>query len=115
MFKNLRDEIKAIKQKDPAARSTLEIFLCYPGFKEFMAKHNYHLNDKERKTCLFTRCDFKPKVISHMLNVDPSYISHLRSDLLQKLFNTYGNSKTFDKMIKDIYWKPYLISLIFVN
>ena len=32
MFKNLRDEIKAIKQKDPAARSTLEIFLCYPGF-----------------------------------------------------------------------------------
>ena len=80
-----------------------ELFLCYPGFKEFMAKHNYHLNDKERKTCLFTRCDFKPKVISHMLNVDPSYISHLRSDLLQKLFNTYGNSKTFDKMIKDIY------------
>ena len=32
MFQNLRDEIKAIKQKDPAARSTLEIFLCYPGF-----------------------------------------------------------------------------------
>ena len=32
MFKNLRDEIKAIKKKDPAARSTLEIFLCYPGF-----------------------------------------------------------------------------------
>lgn len=32
MFKNLRDEIKAIKDKDPAARSTLEIFLCYPGF-----------------------------------------------------------------------------------
>ena len=32
MFDNLRDEIKAIKQKDPAARSTLEIFLCYPGF-----------------------------------------------------------------------------------
>ena len=32
MFNDLRDEIKAIKQKDPAARSTLEIFLCYPGF-----------------------------------------------------------------------------------
>lgn len=32
MFQDLRDEIKAIKQKDPAARSTLEIFLCYPGF-----------------------------------------------------------------------------------
>ena len=32
MLNNLRDEIKAIKEKDPAARSTLEIFLCYPGF-----------------------------------------------------------------------------------
>ncbi|MEE1129701.1 MAG: serine O-acetyltransferase [Methanobrevibacter sp.] len=32
MFNNLRDEIKAVKEKDPAARSTLEIFLCYPGF-----------------------------------------------------------------------------------
>ena len=32
MFDNLKAEIKAIKEKDPAARSTLEIFLCYPGF-----------------------------------------------------------------------------------
>lgn len=32
MFNGLRSEIKAIKEKDPAARSTLEIFLCYPGF-----------------------------------------------------------------------------------
>lgn len=32
MFKQLREEIQAIKDKDPAARSTLEIFLCYPGF-----------------------------------------------------------------------------------
>ena len=32
MFDNIRAEIRAIKEKDPAARSTLEIFLCYPGF-----------------------------------------------------------------------------------
>ena len=32
MFNGLRAEIQAIKDKDPAARSTLEIFLCYPGF-----------------------------------------------------------------------------------
>lgn len=32
MFDGLKSEIKAIKEKDPAARSTLEIFLCYPGF-----------------------------------------------------------------------------------
>lgn len=32
MLGKLRSEIKTIKEKDPAARSTLEIFLCYPGF-----------------------------------------------------------------------------------
>lgn len=32
MFDTLKSEIKAIKDKDPAARSTLEILLCYPGF-----------------------------------------------------------------------------------
>jgi len=32
MFDRMRSEIKAIKQNDPAARSTIEIFLCYPGF-----------------------------------------------------------------------------------
>lgn len=32
MFKSLKEEIKAVKDKDPAARNTLEIFLCYPGF-----------------------------------------------------------------------------------
>lgn len=32
MFKNLKEEIQVIKDKDPAAQSTLEIFLCYPGF-----------------------------------------------------------------------------------
>ena len=51
MFDNLRAEIKAIKEKDPAARSTLEIFLCYPGFwalimhrvSHWLWKHSFKL------------------------------------------------------------------------
>lgn len=31
MFKILREDIKAIFERDPAARSTLEVLLCYPG------------------------------------------------------------------------------------
>jgi len=31
MFKTLRQDIKAVFERDPAARSTLEILLCYPG------------------------------------------------------------------------------------
>jgi serine O-acetyltransferase len=32
MFKVLRDDIRACMQRDPAARSTLEVILAYPGF-----------------------------------------------------------------------------------
>ncbi|MGF1474136.1 MAG: serine O-acetyltransferase [Geminicoccaceae bacterium] len=31
MFKMLRDDIKAVAERDPAAKSTVEILLCYPG------------------------------------------------------------------------------------
>lgn len=33
MFKRLKDDIKVIFERDPAARSVLEIFFCYPGFQ----------------------------------------------------------------------------------
>lgn len=32
MFKSLKNEIKVVFDRDPAARSVLEIILCYPGF-----------------------------------------------------------------------------------
>jgi serine O-acetyltransferase len=32
MFQRLRNDIKVIFERDPAARSVLEILLCYPGF-----------------------------------------------------------------------------------
>ncbi|MDH4100883.1 MAG: serine O-acetyltransferase [Nitrospirota bacterium] len=31
MFKTLREDINAIFERDPAARSTLEVLICYPG------------------------------------------------------------------------------------
>ncbi|MBI4968037.1 MAG: serine O-acetyltransferase [Rhodospirillales bacterium] len=31
MFKSLREDIESIQRRDPAARSTLEVLLCYPG------------------------------------------------------------------------------------
>jgi len=33
LLKNLRDEIDATLARDPAARSRLEVVLCYPGFQ----------------------------------------------------------------------------------
>jgi len=31
MFDRLRDDVRVVLQRDPAARSTLEVLLCYPG------------------------------------------------------------------------------------
>ena len=31
MFARLREDISNVMQKDPAARSSLEVLLCYPG------------------------------------------------------------------------------------
>jgi serine O-acetyltransferase len=31
MFAGLRRDIRAVRERDPAARSTLEVLLCYPG------------------------------------------------------------------------------------
>jgi serine O-acetyltransferase len=36
LLKNLRDEIDATLARDPAARSRLEVVLCYPGFHALM-------------------------------------------------------------------------------
>ena len=36
IFKHLRDEIDATLARDPAARSRLEVVLCYPGFQALL-------------------------------------------------------------------------------
>ncbi len=37
MFKVIQDEIDAMMARDPAARSRLEVVLCYPGFQALMS------------------------------------------------------------------------------
>lgn len=36
MFSNLRDDIRSIIERDPAARNAWEVFTCYPGFQAIM-------------------------------------------------------------------------------
>lgn len=48
LFERIREDIKAVKERDPAARNSLEIFLLYPGVKairmyrraNFFYRHN---------------------------------------------------------------------------
>jgi tetratricopeptide (TPR) repeat protein len=79
------------------------LFLCYPGFKDFLSKHATLINDKEYKTCLLIRMGYKPTNIGAMLEVSSSYITELRTRMLLKLYGISGSSKMFDKMLRDIY------------
>lgn len=80
-----------------------QVFICYPGFKDLLYKHESAINDKEYKTCLLIRIGIKPTNISSMLGVASSYITELRTKMLQKLFGMSGSSKSFDKLLKTIY------------
>jgi serine O-acetyltransferase len=42
MFKRLKEDIKAFKDRDPAATSSLEIFFLYPGFKAIRMHRRAH-------------------------------------------------------------------------
>lgn len=42
MFKRMREELQAIRERDPAARSLFEIWLLYPGYKAVRAYRRAH-------------------------------------------------------------------------
>lgn len=42
MFKRLKEDIAAVQEKDPAARSSLEIYFLYPGFKAVRRHRRAH-------------------------------------------------------------------------
>ncbi|MFR6642234.1 MAG: serine O-acetyltransferase, partial [Megasphaera sp.] len=42
MFKSLRNDIRVIKDRDPAAKNTLEVLLCYSGLHAIWAYRLAH-------------------------------------------------------------------------
>jgi serine O-acetyltransferase len=42
MFNNLRQDIQAVFERDPAARNVLEVILCYPGFHALFFHRTSH-------------------------------------------------------------------------
>ena len=41
LFRRLKEEIDVVFQRDPAARSVLEVLFCYPGFHAIVG-HRFH-------------------------------------------------------------------------
>lgn len=48
LFKTIREDIKAIRDRDPAARSAFEVFLLYSGFHALVTHRIAHFFHKKR-------------------------------------------------------------------
>jgi len=59
MFKTLKEEISVVFERDPAARSVLEVILCYPGFHAI-------INHRIAHFCYKKRMFFLARLISHV-------------------------------------------------
>jgi len=59
VFNRIRQDIKAVKERDPAAKSTLEVLLCYPGLHALLSHRVANFLYRRRLVLL-------PRLISHL-------------------------------------------------
>jgi serine O-acetyltransferase len=59
MFKRLKKDLNAVFERDPAAKSILEVILCYPGFHAILLHRIAHFLHKKGLIVL-------PRLISHL-------------------------------------------------
>ena len=59
MLKTFKSDIEIIKERDPAARGILEIFLCYPGFQSIVIHRLTHKLWKYKLPLI-------PRLLSHL-------------------------------------------------
>jgi serine O-acetyltransferase len=88
MFKTLRNEIQVVFERDPAARSVLEVIFCYPGFHAVI--HHRIAHFFYRHSCFFIA-----RFISHISRFMTGIEIHLLQttgslkSLISKLFIFY--------------------------
>lgn len=58
MFRRIKEDIAAVKERDPAARSTLEVLFCYPGLHALLSHRLAHRLYRSGLILL-------PRIISH--------------------------------------------------
>src|SRR6476660_4035935 len=83
LFRNLRDEIDATLARDPAARSRLEVVLCYPGSQALLYYRAAHWL-RERRFYLLGR------FVSHLGRVLAYIEMHPGARIGRRLFIDHG-------------------------
>lgn len=83
MFKRLRAEISAIKARDPAARSTISIFLTYPGLHAVLAYRVAHWLWRRRLTT-------PALILSYMARIMTGIEIHPAAKIGERFFIDHG-------------------------
>ena len=83
MFKTLREDIRAIFDKDPAARSVLEVLLCYPGLHALWLHRLAHFLWQHRIRLL-------ARITSHFNRFLTSIEIHPGAKIGRRLFIDHG-------------------------
>jgi serine O-acetyltransferase len=83
MFGTIREQIETVFREDPAAKSTLEILLCYPGFHAILAHRVAHAMYRKRVPLL-------PRVISQISRLFTGIEIHPGATIGRRFFIDHG-------------------------
>ncbi len=83
MFRTIREQVDTIFREDPAARSVLEIFLCYPGFHAILLHRLAHKLYLERVPLI-------PRVISQISRFLTGVEIHPGAKIGRRFFIDHG-------------------------
>ena len=83
MLKTFRSDIKIIKERDPAARGILEIFLCYPGFQSIVIHRLTHKLWKLKLPLI-------PRILSQLNRLFTGIEIHPGAKIGKKVFIDHG-------------------------
>ena len=83
MFKTFKSDIAIIRERDPAARGIIEIFLCYPGFQSIVIHRLSHKLWKLRLPLI-------PRLLSHLNRLFTGIEIHPGAKIGKKVFIDHG-------------------------
>jgi len=83
LFRTIREEIKTVFEKDPAAKSVTEVILCYPGFHAIMMHRFAHLLYKKRIPLI-------PRIISQVSRLLTGIEIHPGATIGRRFFIDHG-------------------------
>ena len=83
MLRTFKSDIEIIRERDPAARGILEIFLCYPGFQSIIVHRFTH------KLWLL-KLPLIPRLLSHLNRLFTGIEIHPGAKIGKKVFIDHG-------------------------